>query len=212
MPRAAPPPAPVAPPLRHELPPFTSLERIHSEKFGPADFNPTVPGPRSGGRFDSATGDYAYLYAGEDIPTAVEETLLRDVPMTAGVARQLPAVQLRGRRLSSITTARQITLTDLRGAPGLAAVGQDEWLVHCDGLDYPMTRKWAHAIRQWDHDTSGFIWKSRRNLESDAYVFFSDRLEEGSLIARIPDGMPVDVGQGRALIDEALRRASVTVT
>jgi RES domain len=210
MPKAPPPGKPVGEPRRHTLPALTSLERIHSNEFDAAEFNPTVPGPGTGGRFDSIDGDYAYLYAGEDIDTAVEETLLRDVPQQAGQPRQLPRAQLEGRTISHLTTAGEIPLTDLRERGDLGAVGQDEWLVHCDSIDYQWTREWARAIRQWDEDAAGFVWKSRRSLSTDAYVFFADRLRPESILPR-GDGLPIDRGPGRALIDAGLRRASATV-
>jgi hypothetical protein len=192
------------------LPAFTSLERIHSSEFAPTEFNPTVPRPDGGGRFDSAAGDYAYLYAAADIPTAVEEVLLRDVPLQPGHARQLPRSTLDGRVLSPITTLEEIVLTDLRSAAALAVLGQDEWLVHCESEDYPLTREWAAAIRSWDTEAQGFLWQSRRNLQTPAYVFFDDRLERSVLCER-GNGLPIEGGPGRAAIDSALRNAAVTI-
>lgn len=210
MPKASPPAAPVGRLHRHTLPALSRLERIHSSSFGGVQFNPTVPQPGRGGRFDTIDGDYSFLYAGEGVATAVEEVLLRDIPQVVGQARQLPRAQLENRKLSDLSTACDLPLVDLRTRGGLGAVGQDQWLVRCGSAEYPCTREWARAIRSWDDEAAGFVWKSRCETGTDAYVFFGDRLEADALLSH-GDGLEIGRGAGRALIDAGLRAASAVV-
>jgi hypothetical protein len=210
MPKASPPASPVEEPHRHTLPALTSLERIYSATYRAEEFNPTIPEPGQGGRFDAIDGDYAYLYAGANVSTAVEEVLLRDVPQRVGLPRELPRAQLEDRNVCTLITAWDIPLIALRERGDLGAVGQDDWLVHCESVDYPCTREWARAIREWDEEAAGFVWKSRQGIGSDAYVFFADRLEPESLLPH-GKGLPIDAGPGRALINAGLRQAAAVV-
>ena len=173
-----------APPARYEGTPnrfvlraATRLTRIHSSAFGATDFNPTVArSSLRGGRFDSTPYDpYAFLYASADDATAVCEVLLRDLPIDERGARALPRAGLSQLRISWLSPTRDLELVSLRAGPDLAASAQDAWLTLAPSAEYPMTRRWCSAIRQWAPWASGLTWRSRREPEGFAYVFFDDR-------------------------------------
>lgn len=158
-----------------------TLTRIHSSLFGAAEFNPTVANsPFAGGRFDSTPGDeYAYLYASEDDATAVCETLLRDLPADDYGSRILHETRLTGLRISRLRTTCDLELVALRTGKDLAAVGQDTWLTTAPASKYAATRQWATAIRAWSPWAAGLTWRSHREPDGFAYIFFSDRCPSG---------------------------------
>ena len=158
-----------------DLPVGTFLARVHSSAFGGAEFNP-IPSSVlwEGGRFDATSEDpYGFLYAGESDSIAVAEAILRDVPLHDRGARIIPRAAVKRRLLSRIRTTDGLRLVKLHG-PGLSAVGHAH-LTSAESRDYPFTRAWGSAIRQWVPDAQGFQWRSRRNDDGFSYVFFGDR-------------------------------------
>ena len=207
------------PPARYEgaprlfpLPAGTRLTRIHSADFDVTGFNPTVA--RSdllGGRFDSTPDDeYAFLYAAADDATAVSEALLRDLQIDDRGARLLPRARLSGLRISWLRTTLDLELVGLRSGRDLAAVGQDTSLTHSSAAEYAMTRRWASAIRAWGPWPRGMTWRSHREPEGFAYMFFSDRCPDGCF-DEVTDRLPVppgdqnlDAGAARLYVEEIL--------
>jgi hypothetical protein len=151
--------------------------RVHQTHFDADGFNP-VPSHRyyGGGRFDS-TGDdlYPFMYLGEKVETAVSETLLRDLPVEDTGVRVLPRARVRGRRISAVKTNVDITLVDMTTSVALAAVAQDGWLTWTEPRDYAQTRHWGHWIREKVPNAQGYIWPSRREPPTSAFVLFGDR-------------------------------------
>ena len=201
-----------APPRRLLLPAGTRLTRIHSAAFGAVEFNPTVArSDLRGGRFDSTPGDeYAFLYAADNDPTAVSEVLLRDLPIDDYGARLLPRVRLSDLRISWFSTTLELELVNLRSDVDLAAVGQDSWLTTASAADYAMTRRWSSAIHRWAPSASGLTWRSLREPDGFAFIFFSDRCAVGCF-EEVTDGLPVpaadrnlDAGAGRLYVEEIL--------
>ena len=199
-------------PRRFLLPAGTRLTRIHSAAFHVTMFNPTLArSDLSGGRFDATPDDvHAFLYAAEDDATAVSETLLRDLPIDESGARLLPRARLSTLQVSWLTTTLDMELVSLRSGRDLAAVGQDTWLTVAPAADYAMTRRWSSAIRGWAPWAGGLTWRSRREPESFAYVFFADRCPDGCFEA-VTDGLPVppgdqnlDAGAGRLYVEGIL--------
>ena len=182
-------------PHRFVLPAGTRLTRIHSATFGVTGFNPTVArSDLQGGRFDATPGDeYAFLYAAEDDATAVSEVLLRDLPMDERGARLLPRTRLSGLRISWLRTTLDLELVSLRSGRDLAALGQDTWLTSAAAAEYAMTRRWSAAIREWAPWAVGLSWRSHREPEGFAYVFFSDRCPDGCF-EEVADRIPVPPG------------------
>ncbi len=177
------------------LPAGTTLTRVHSTAFRVTQFNPTLAlHSLQGGRFDATPEDeYAFLYAAEDDATAVSEALLRDLPADEHGARLLPRASLSQLSISWLRATADLELVSLRSGRDLAAIGQDAWLTASPAADYAATRWWASAIRGWAPRASGLTWRSYREPEGFAYVFFADRCPEGCF-EEVTDGLPVPPG------------------
>jgi hypothetical protein len=218
-PKQAPPPRYDGTPRRFTFPSGTRLTRIHSAQFAVTEFNPTVArSDLQGGRFDASPNDeYPFLYAAEDDATAVSEALLRDLPIDERGARLLPRVALAGRRIGWLRPTADLALVNLRSGEDLGAIGQDTWLIAAPAADYPMTRRWAEAIRQWAPWAMGLTWRSHREPDGFAYVFFGDRCPE-DCFEEARDSLPVpagdqslDVGSGRLYVEDLLARYRVAL-
>lgn len=180
----------------------TVIWRIHSSIYGATQYNPTIPGPMSGGRFDATTNDsYAYLYAGSDTIAAVAETLLRDRP-NVPMVYQVPLIKLRDKMISKLETSTPLNTVKLHGA-GLHAIGQsDNWLTSCGAGEYQHTRPWASAIRHWSPIAAGIEYRPRHEDDRLAYIFFADRCPEGAL--NVLDTFRIDeAGNGFTLVKRA---------
>lgn len=158
-------------------------------------FNPTIArSDLQGGRFDATPDDgYAFLYAAGDDKTAVSEVLLRDIPTDDYGARLLPRARLSQLSIGWLRTTLDLAIVSLRSGQDLAAIGQDTWLTASPAVEYAMTRRWASAIRGWAPWGCGLTWRSHREPNGFAYVFFADRCPEGSF-EEVADGLPVPPG------------------
>lgn len=169
-------------PRRLDIPRGTALVRVHDAEFAASAFKPTsAPSGRAGrlqgGRFDATNADpFPFLYAASDGPTAVSEALLRDLPMDDHGARFVQRALLAGRQISWLTTETELSLVTLRSGQDLAALGQDTWLTTSPRLLYPLTREWCSAIGLWAPWAQGLTWRSLREPDGFAYIFFGDRL------------------------------------
>ena len=147
-----------------------------------------------GGRFDATPRDeFGFLYAAGDDATAISETLLRDLPIGDYGERLLPHRGLEHLRISWLRTTFDMELVSLRSGHDLAKVGQDTWLTASPATEYVMTGRWASAIRTWAPWAAGITWRSHREPEGFAYVFFGDRQAEGRF-EELTKGLPVTVG------------------
>lgn len=182
-------------PSRLLLPAGTTLTRVHSTAFSVTQFNPTLAlDDLQGGRFDATREDgYAFLYAAADDATAVSEALLRDLPADEYGARLLPRARLSQLSISWLRATTDLELVSLRSGRDLAAVGQDAWLTASPAADYANTRRWASAIRGWAPWACGLTWRSYREPEGFAYMFFADRCPEGCF-EEVVVGLPVPPG------------------
>ncbi|MET7357228.1 RES family NAD+ phosphorylase [Streptomyces sp. NPDC005562] len=196
MPNYRPPDRLSATPVKTTLPRGTVLYRVHSARRDATAFNPNPAHCLyGGGRFDGTGCDpYGYLYAGLSPVAAVCETLLRSLPFDpAGGPRLVPRVSVRGRRLTTLRLAADVTVVSLMTAQDLAGVHQDTWLVQAEAIDYAYTRDWAHWIR--DHTdpwAQGFVWRSKREPEDRTVLLFGDRCPRGAV--ETVDEVPVDFG------------------
>ena len=68
---------------------------------------------------------------------------------------------------------RDLNLVVVCGA-GAQQLGQDDWLTHCDEIDYPICRTWAAAIHAWEPEADGLIWRSKRDPGERVAVLWSD--------------------------------------
>lgn len=212
MPVFLPDPSETATPLLRTLPAGGTLWRLHSRALAPADFNPSVPPPMGGGRFDCTDGTWPYLYAGADTVAAVAETILRDRPHTAQ-PYIIPAAKLRDRNISAITTTQDLLVVVLHGA-GLAAVGQhDNWLTSCGPNDYFETRIWADQIRTWAPTACGLEWRARHDNDRFAYIFFEDRCAAGAINEVVDKSYPIDArGRGFLYVQRACTKHNATAS
>jgi len=174
----------------------TRLTRVHSARFGVTEFNPNLAMSHlRGGRFDATPADeYSFLYAAADDRTAISEAVLRDLPIDERGARLLPHARLSDLRISWLLTTVDIELVTLRSGRDLAAVGQDTWLTFAPAAEYSMTRRWAAAIRSWAPWAAGLTWRSLREPEGTAFVFFSDRCPD-THFAELTENLPVPAGE-----------------
>lgn len=188
------------------------MTRVHNNAFGVIEFNPTAAlQDLRGGRFDVTPGDeHAFLYAADDDATAVSETLLRDLPINERGARLLPRARVSKLRMSWFSTTVELELASLRSGRDLAAIGQDTWLTVAPAGEYAMTRRWSSQIREWAPWASGLTWRSSREPEGLAYVFFGDRCPCGCFV-ELTDDLPVPpddrnlvVGGGRIYLEGIL--------
>lgn len=181
MPRPAPPKAFNGVAHAETLAAGTVLSRVHRSAYGGLDFNPVASDVVfGGGRFDSTAADpYEYLYAGASDATAVAEALLRDLDANDHGARFLAKQYWRRRQLSRMATTTDLELVALRTGTDLGAVGVGTWLVDCDADEYPQSRAWGHWVRSIAPHAAGFVWLSKREPGTDAFVFFDDRCPAG---------------------------------
>ncbi|SFK21731.1 RES family NAD+ phosphorylase [Streptomyces pini] len=176
-------------PVLTVLPAGTLLWRLHSDRYGPAEFNPRLAhGYFKGNRFDAMEPDgYPYLYAALEPVAALAEVFLRSREFENRTAvRMIPWAQASRYRLSAVRTAADVTLVDLTTAEGLAAVWQDEWLVDCEEREYDKTRYWVQLIRRHSAAAQGLCWTSKRCRPRRALQLFGDRCAPGTLV-RIPE-------------------------
>lgn len=204
-PNQLPPPRNEGTPRRFLLPADTTLTRIHSTAFSVTQFNPTVArSDLRGGRFDAIPEDeHAFLYAAQDDATALSEMLLRDLPINDFGARLLPLASLSRLSIGWLRTTVDLELVSIRSGRDLAAVGQDTWLTASPAAEYGMTRRWASALRGWAPWAAGLTWRSHREPEGFAYVFFDDRCPDGAF-EEATDHLPVPP-RDRNLSDGAAR-------
>jgi hypothetical protein len=193
-------------PVYTTLPAGTPLHRIHASRFAPTEFkSKPVTNPFRAGRFDSATGDFSYLYAARSIAGAAAEALLRDVPQVeVGQPRLLPVAYVDGKRLSEIRVQRDLLLVDLTG-PGAHAFSQDAWLTKCDGVYYPYTQHWAKKIREWCPNAAGLLWRSRIDDNELVLVIFGDRVT-GDALVKWGRSANLMLGRGRGLLGPVLAK------
>lgn len=201
------------------LPMGTILYRVHKKDFSADSFNP-IPSHRyyGGGRFDSTADDaYSYLYAGQTIGVAVAETLLRDLVFDDSGSYVLPPKVYEGRRISAVRTTSDLELVSMRTRPQLSSVAQSPWITNCEPRDYAQTRHWGHWIRSKAPTAAGYVWNSRQEPSSSAYVLFGDRfvgnMVENILDADLPAGAAADFDtvQGLETLESILKLYKVTV-
>jgi len=155
--------------------PKTPWYRVHSSAYGATAFNGAAAG---NARFSPIRNVSAAvvptIYAGEDIKTALMETVLHDVPFPSHGFIYSPAPP-ENRVLSTIQLGASLNLADLTMI-GLKRVGLlSSMVIDGDKATYPDTRKFAEAMRAARPDIAGAIWDSRQTKRK-AIVLFGDRL------------------------------------
>jgi hypothetical protein len=184
----------------------TVLWRIHGGARGPTEFrsvgaeqkrsDPVTYGNE--GRFDCRRGEYAYLYLAETRTAAFAEAFLRDDVVHDPSARFLRNEKVARAVLSRIEITGALTLVDLRGAAGLTRVGQDSWLTSSEEVAYPVTQRWAGALRRWAPEADGLCWMAKRDNVHFAAMLFGDHAPNarlrGEIVRRFSE--PADFAYG----------------
>lgn len=194
MPSDIPPAGVRAQPRYSELPAGSFLWRVIRAPAGGAPVSPFLNVPdvdrydaRLGGRFDPTPDHpYPYCYAAFDDLTALCEVLLRDVGFD-GPQRYLLQRDIAGRRLAILETTRPLWLVSLQDAADLAAARQDSWLIHTETLNYRITRRWAHWLRDSEapdgKGPAGLVWLSKRAPSGRAVLLFGDRCDDAVIFS-----------------------------
>ena len=175
-------------PNRFSLLAGTPLWRIHKEYRRADEFNPNpvaqgLSNELKAGRFDSTTADpYPFLYAAGDDGTAVAEKLLRDLPADDSGVRALPSEFISGHCVSQIDVNSDLELVNLRSGRDLGVIGIDTRLTVGPSTAYPVARKWSAAIRAWADWAQGLTWRSGREPDGFAFVFFGDRINTDEIV------------------------------
>ncbi len=207
MPFAQPPTEYTGTPARVVLPAGTSLFRVHGCSRPPEEFKQLASNPFfGGGRFDATEQDpYPFMYAGLSETAALAETLLRSLPFEPdGGSRLLPRAAVKQRRFSHLRLTTEITLLSLATTADLAAVSQDEWLVHAGPDQYAQTRYWAHWLREVAPWAQGFVWLSKRDLGQRVVILFGDRCDPGLLEPAATPSADLDDLDGETWLNRVL--------
>lgn len=209
MPAKPPPAGCPGTPVMERLAAGSQLWRVHTDRYEPVGFNPTArPSVESGGRFDALDGSYSYLYAAADEAGAFAEAFVRNLDYDAVGPRLLPAAAVAGRVVSQLEVRHDLALVSLHGAD-LQQLGQDEWLTSCDESGYPLTRRWAAAVRAWAPTAAGFVWRAKRDQDRFAYVLFGDRTPTAALYGSRSE--PLDRDAGLVRLRQTLRRHRLVI-
>lgn len=198
----------------------TVFFRIHSSRYAPEAFNPSLSHRYfGGGRFDATLDDeYSYMYLGSSVGVALAETLLRDLPLNDRNTRRLPRAAYRERSLSALQLRTDIECLELRSSEDLGWCGQDSWLTQAAGTQYAQTRHWCHWMRSHATSAAAFSWVSRRDPAGAAYVLFGDRVPIGGLVGVDHPDAPRDgrgdfaTREGRLHLRSHLERHGVSIT
>lgn len=147
------------------------LYRVHSNHFGPCEFN---PGKGASTRFaffaDERGVTVPILYAAAGQPAAVAETLLHDIPATGGL---MPYDAYAPKVMSRLSATRPLRLGILHGLGLRTLRVTADQVTGSAASTYDRTVLWSKAAHQAGLD--GLVWMSRQCNDTKAYVFFGDR-------------------------------------
>lgn len=143
------------------------LFRVHSHRFGPADYNPGRPPASPVTRFAFfGSPPVPVLYAAATAEAAISETILHDVPIEGG---RIDVDLVQSKILSPVLSTRDLRLLCLHGH-GFRRIGAvAEQVTRTPPSRYAETVPWAAAAHAGGFD--GIVWMSRRHDTSKAYVF-----------------------------------------
>lgn len=192
-----------------ELPVGTRLLRIHRADVPPLAYNERVPEmPWEGGRFDNVRPGDGYAYAGQDMLTAVAETLLRKMCADAG-ASLVPRAAIAGKAVTTLEVAAPLGVLAMHG-DGLIGARVPPSVFACEPLGYETTREWAESMRGWKPEAAGIAWRSRFANDGLSYVLYRSAVPAGAL--RVADGpLPLDGGDGLERLLDVLRPLRFTM-
>jgi hypothetical protein len=147
------------------------LFRVHGTSRHGSAFNPGIGQPTRFAFFGEPV--VPVLYAAETERAAIAETLLHDTPLTGG---QLTVSAYRDRRMSRLTTNRELRLASLMGL-GLRRLGVTaDQVTTTAAVHYERTVRWAESAHEAGFD--GVVYMSKQCNSDRAYVFFGDRSDD----------------------------------
>jgi RES domain len=210
---------PPPPDFRHLAPLFQvwrkgdEIIRVYNNAYAPAAFNPGKGAADIRGRFhfftDSAGAVVPALYGSDLEDGALSETVFHDVPIK-GPHRAVLESRLKDLSIVTLRTERDLRLAELLGF-GLSRFGlRPEDLTTTPASEYPQTIGWAQALHAAFADLDGLLWMSKQFNAAKALVLFGDRVAPGDLTVVAPP-LPLSIGPGRAMVDDAANRAGITI-
>jgi hypothetical protein len=151
-----------------KLPQGTRLFRVHQIAHGAIFFGPAVD-PATGKRqppthrFDSLSGVFGVLYAGQRFEGAFVETVLRNPQL-----RLVSEKYVTARAVSELTCSRELRLAGLHGR-GLSRVGLTNAI-----STGPYAPCWAWSDYLWSHQDKpdGVAYTSRHNPQQICFAIF----------------------------------------
>lgn len=155
------------------------IERIHSSQFGATEFNPGKGKSRFSPILNSKGKNIPTLYGGENLPVAMMETVLHDLPTPCEDA-PVELSTLDNLSRSQIFAKEDIQLVDLN--PRFMkkhGITQGD-LLGSSADNYPETQKWAEKIHDDNPEAQGLQWASRQHGDK-AVMLFGDRIASHDL-------------------------------
>lgn len=146
----------------------TLLWRIHDLRREPVWYGP-APGAPPTHRFDAPDGEFHVCYLGLSPAASFAETFLRNPGY-----RLVDASTLATRSLTPLVTTRHLRVVRFHG-PEAARIGATAEVAHA--RDYPLARRWSHAL--WSHPKApdGILYRSRHDDDEVCLALF-DRAGE----------------------------------
>jgi hypothetical protein len=158
-----------------------SLERVHPNAYGPAQFNDTGAGDARFSPIRNGNGDIIpTAYAADTYEGALMETAFHDVPNGP------PPKIVRKKKLetlvrSTLRTTAPLVFADLSSV-GLKTTNATKGeLIESTGADYPRTRSFAEAVHAEHRAIQGLRWVSKQHDQEFAYLLFGDRIDDSAL-------------------------------
>jgi RES domain-containing protein len=207
----APPPNPLdLDPLVIEIAAGTPVVRIHSMARSADAFNPGLGRPSRFAPLRRADGALIpTLNAATSVAAALSESVFHDVPYR-GRGKRILAGRLTGLALSTVIVAEPIRLAMLAGL-GLRRLGiRRRELIESGPGSYSLTTAWALALYGCPAAPFGLLWTSRQDDTASSLLLFGDRVSRPALLVA-SDPVPLDLGPGLALVDDAATLAGITV-
>ncbi len=152
-----------------------TIERIHSSQFGATEFNPGKGKSRFSPIIDSEGNSIPTLYGGENLPVALMETVLHDLP-TPSENAPVALSTLDNLARSQISSKEDIQLVDINPRFMKKNGITQADLLGSSADNYPETRKWAKKIYDDNPEAQGLQWPSTQHGDK-AVMLFGDRVD-----------------------------------
>jgi hypothetical protein len=188
--------------------------RVFDSRFPENSFNPGRGAAAVKGRFhffEDANGVVVpVLYASNMKDGAISETIFHDVPVQ-GTLRSVDESRLASVSIVTLRPERDLNLVQLHGFGLRRLQLQPGDLTSTEASEYRDTIRWAEKLHHTFADIDGLVWMSRQFNSAKALALFGDRVEPAEL-AMVKAPMPLHIGPGRVLVEEAANRAGIIIT